>query len=637
MHSVDFVDTDSLPFTAIVERAISPQRFFTADDLAVRSAHDSEQLLPWELYQGRLVNPRHTRRLRSFESWTIEVQEAGQPVRTLLSILRALDGPECFVTRQIQSWVWEAYEPAPNVFESLLVARGVTELVGTIDLRDCSSPEDLESELTRLVWRAVIGLSRLPLTSIEAPIPEFSLGRLGYFPDGGHDEEARTISIDALKEGRPYGPDGLLIEAKRLELAIRATPPPKIVGLANSIVDRIPVPEFLKRLRVLFNEVALSPYTDFAAKTLVLLNSLRRRGYLSAAQLGDFLSWLLRHLVRHLTAYDLIRFHHRGANYPDALLLDELLSEFITLLQSAPELGQTGPAAAVRRRALRQALLVRLKYQNLPVPPLPTSLGENARVLPPPFGRVAEEQIAEPGKRSLRLFGDRPFEELLAVVPRPLWVAAFEDLARPQELAELGMAIFLDRPLGAEKPPGAADQTPLLSHNAFSRSIAVERLLFLREKLAPICDAELPSSTIRTLNEINIAGIRIDDIESECRPGVVSLADARLAAEDFVITATTARSRRDFLGCFDFRGCRLDWLEDEPDLLLLPRCRPTGVRILDHRLQPRLDLFRDSSQGYCCHGGVELPRNGLRIGAAWDSNGVRMPLDGTIVPRAQKR
>jgi hypothetical protein len=240
-------------------------------------------------------------------------------------------------------------------------------------------------------------------------------------------------------------------------------------------------------------------------------------------------------------------------------------------------------------------------------------------------------------KRSRRLFSDRPVEGLIALVPRSLLVAAIADLARPQELTELGMAVFLDRPLGTDKPPGAPDQTPLLSHNAFSRRVALDRFRFVLEKLAPLCDVKVPSSALGKLNEVNIAGIRIDDIESECRPGVVSLADARLASGDFVVAATTARSRSDFLNCFDFRGGQLEWLEREPPQLLLPgRGGKPGVRIFDHRLRPRIDLVVDSSQGYWCHRGIELPRRGLLVDGAWDSEGAPIRLDCTIIPPAQK-
>jgi hypothetical protein len=474
------------------------------------------------------------------------------------------------------------------------------------------------------------------LTSVEAPSPEFSLGRLGYFAGDGISTDPRRSAVAFLGEDSPGGSDGPLINAKRLELAIRATPGALVVHLADSIVDRIASAEFLRRLRLLFNEVALSPYTDFVGKTLLLLKGLQRRGYLSAALLADFLSWLLRHLVRHLTAYDLIRFHHQGANYPDALLLDEVLGEYISLLDSSPELWQVGPVAPVRRRALRQALLVRLKYQDLAVPALPTSPGENTRVLPPPFYRIANEEIAERGKRSRRLFSDHPFEDLIALVPQPLLALAILDLAQPQELTELGMAVFLDRPLGADKLPAEPDQTPLLSHNAFSRAIAMERLAFLEDKLASLADVDVPCSARGELNELKIAGIKIDEIESECRPGAVSLADARLASEDFLVTATTTRSRSEFLKYFDFRHCPMDWDEGEPPLLLLPRRRPTGIRIFDKRLRPRLDLSADASEGYWCHAGVELPRRGLSVSGAWDSNGVPIRLDSTIVPPARK-
>jgi hypothetical protein len=636
MHLVTLADTDPLALAAIAERALSLDRFVTGGDLALCRSHEPQNILPWELYQGRLVNPRHTRQVRPFECWTLHAQEAGQATRTILSVLRALDGPQWFVVRQIQSWIWEAYESSPDVFDSRLVARPVTELVGTIDLGDCTCPSDLEDDLTALVLRAVIGVSRLPLTSIEAPIPEFSFGRLGYFPGADMVRDPRTNWIRWLEEGPSQGPDGPLIQVKRLELAIRGTPRHEVARLACSIADQITATELIKRFRHLFNEVSLSPYTDFVGKSLLLLNTLLHRGFLSAVALADFQSWLLRHLVRHLTAYDLVRFHHRGANYPDALLLDELLGEFISLLESTPKLWQAGPEARVRRRALRQALVIRLKYQDLPVPALPTSTGENTRVLPEPFCRIADDEIVDSTKRSRRLFSDRPFEDLVALVPHALLVSAMADLAEPGDLVELGMAVFLDRPLGADKAPSEPDQTPLISHNAFSRSIAMDRLRFLQDSLAPCCDAQLPPSAIQRMGEMNIAGVRIGDIDSECRPGKVALADARLASPDFVVMTTTARTRRDILDCFDFRGCLMEWLLHEPNLLVLPRRAPAGVRILDHNFRPRLDLSLDPSQGYKCRRGIELPRGGLRIGAAWDSKGVPISCEGIAVPPVWK-
>src|SRR5262249_35041333 len=157
--------------------------------------------------------------------------------------------------------------------------------------------------------------------------------------------------------------------------------------------------------RALFAEVALSPYTDFVEKTLAFLQLLLERDYFSPADLVDFLSYLLRQLGRHLTAYDLVTFHHFGANYPDALLLDAVLKWYLELIEQHPTLF-TSPRSAeavekpprLRRRALRQGWLLRRTYEGHPVPDAPTSPGENARAWPPPHERVPEEQITNPLK-----------------------------------------------------------------------------------------------------------------------------------------------------------------------------------------------------------------------------------------------
>ena len=56
----------------------------------------------------------------------------------------------------------------------------------------------------------------------------------------------------------------------------------------------------------------------------------------------DFLGWLLRQIGRHLTAYDLVTFHHRGANYPDALVLDAVLKAYLARIEREPELFLDG-------------------------------------------------------------------------------------------------------------------------------------------------------------------------------------------------------------------------------------------------------------------------------------------------------
>src|SRR5262249_25333828 len=119
--------------------------------------------------------------------------------------------------------------------------------------------------------------------------------------------------------------------------------------------------EWFALLGEMFNEASLSPWTDLSARVLLWLRRLEADGFADAADTVDFLGGLLRRLGRHLTAYDLVTFHHRGANYPDALLLDLALKDYLSRLEARPDLFG-GDAGRPRRRALRQAWLLRRHY-----------------------------------------------------------------------------------------------------------------------------------------------------------------------------------------------------------------------------------------------------------------------------------
>ena len=82
----------------------------------------------------------------------------------------------------------------------------------------------------------------------------------------------------------------------------------------------------LAPVALMFNETSLTPYT-IRRKTLLFARLLHERRSLTHAAYIGFLLSLVRQTVFHLTAYDLIAFHHQGANYPDALLLDALLRD----------------------------------------------------------------------------------------------------------------------------------------------------------------------------------------------------------------------------------------------------------------------------------------------------------------------
>ena len=162
---------------------------------------------------------------------------------------------------------------------------------------------------------------------------------------------------------------------------------------------------------------------------------------------ADTMSYMLRHLCRHLTAFDLKLFHNFGANYPDALFLDGLLKAYLRLVDSHPLLWIGTPqddvpvGTAKRRRRAPCARRAWCKhYEGHRVPDAPTSMGENLRVLPPPFVRVPDEQIMQAAKRRRSLYDGESLESMLSTVGRDALEASVADLAHLDELTELGLA-----------------------------------------------------------------------------------------------------------------------------------------------------------------------------------------------------
>jgi hypothetical protein len=373
---------------------------------------------------------------------------------------------------------------------------------------------------------------------------------------------------------------------------------------------------------MLFNEVSLSPYTDLVAKTLLFLHVLEERSELQTEQVVDFLSYLLRHIGRHLTAFDLVVFHHRGANYPDALLLDSVLKEYRTLLDRRPDLfldatGEDEMARRhkrVRRRALRQGWLLRRRYEGHAVPDLPTSPGENMRVLPPSHPRVPDEQITQPARRTRRLYADDFLLPRLQGRVAEALRQGFLDLEHADEWREMGLGVFLDRPFGDGKAAAEPDGTLLLSAEAFSVSIARQRLLALAGDLSLSAEDALVQ---RLLARPSLPGLPLDAIGNAVRPGTVSLTDARRAAADFVFLRTTPSSVQAFLGQFDFTPLRQEFhiedLLDGSDLLLARAAARPRLVIYDAHLRPRLELEVATQDGYDNRAGQEYPVGGLLV------------------------
>jgi hypothetical protein len=626
----------------IIGAVLSPAHFFVGPNLELDWEFGAAIEVAWEIFQGRLLDPAHTRCRRAFKAWQVFLRTAGQrSAAPILAVLVDAADQQVHVIRALDSYAWEGYDAGDNVFLSREVRKWVRELVGSLPLAQFSSAEDFHDELMGRVFQAVVGTSRLPLTSVEAPLPAFSLGELAYCYRSDVPEASGTTgpmrSFRDLLEGAWKADLSRLETVKLVEILLRATPAedlPEAAALFRKCwpARSSPLLTMPGLFRELFNAVALSPYTDFVDKTLAFLRLLVDQGGLTVEEHVDFLGYLLRQIARHLTAYDLVTFHHQGANYPDILLLDAVLKEFRERMEQRPELwlpvggdAATRTAGRLRRRALRMGWLMRRHYEGHLVPDAPTSPGENARVLPAPHVRVPEEQIRDPATRTRHLFQNDPLAADLPASVQMILRESLKDLHHAAELQELGLAIFLDRPLGVFHRPGEPDQTPLLSYEAFSRTLALRRLQELADwGLIAAADRQADEEMLRLLH---VDGVRPPLVIGRPRPGTVSLADTFKVADDFVILRTIASSLRDFLGLFDFtilaQQFRLDFLaQGRRGLVMrLDARNEGGLVIFDDQLRRRLELRVEGRSGYAARGGVEFPVGGLRVVRVWDTTG----------------
>jgi hypothetical protein len=431
-----------------------------------------------------------------------------------------------------------------------------------------------------------------------------------------------------------------------LESLWRALPADETAQAVRHFAAVLPAASFAQEFTRLFREVffntSLSPYTSFVDTAIAFVTCLVEIGALSEPAEADMWSWLLRQLARHLTAYDLITFHHRGANYPDALLLDAVLARFMSIIEAHPELfrmdgkGDEAGRHRLRRRALRQGCLVRRYYEGHPIPDAPTAPGENARVLPPPHVRVPEEQLLNCLRRRKRLFEGKSLPTLMSHEARAVLYERLLDLTDERERRELGTAVFIERPFGWGKALGEPDLTPLLAHELYSPSIARRRFSELERLGQELC-LEDSGWKAASANVPGTAGLPVAQLAEPDRP-VVSLADARRVADDFVILRGLPRGLSDVFQVLDFKPLRAHTsfpnALEKLSLVRLPSKDGTTVLAwFDGQWRPRLEMVADLSQGFLTRKGIEMPAAGLRVTRIRRDDGEAEEVDVEI-PRA---
>ena len=639
----------------LIDEALRPGQFFVGAGRTIRIEHHARDVCRWELFHGVLLDEAHTRLERQFESWRVVLTMGGAETGPALISVK-LDVPSglIHVVRHIE--IYCESEPGPAAAEPVgePATRWQTERVCTIQLKQVQDESDLSGQLAAGLRLAVIGTSRLAVTSIESPLPAFSLGQLAYFPDqpdGGIDrpmagwreliEAGLTITLTPAQG------------ARILETVLRCADD-RDVGAATRLfferwktfgdVEAGPAPLF----RHLFNHLVLCGNTPFSDRLAASLRELADPDLWGPDSILDVISTMLRQLARHLTAYDLVRFHNGGANYPDALMLDALMRCYLELAERQahafkPILSsdRSEPiGAVVRRRAIRQAWLVRCQYEGHLVPDAPTSTGDNGRVLPSSHIRVPPVQITQPKARRRMLYAQQKTDDLLTTTTRTILNRAMDDLDRDRELIELGMAVFLDRPLGVFKEPDEPDRTPLLSYEAFSKRVAHRRIEQWRRGG---CITDTRSARWRRVLDqcAPREGVAVADLTGHSRPGTLALEDARRAAMDFIFLRTTRCSLDDLLGRYDLEPLQTTapdvwhWLRTSRHVLLIRTPRRTDRDPLltgyDRNMLPMIHLTvrppRTGEVRYIEFDGQEHPEAGLhvslpetnRLGASRDS------------------
>jgi hypothetical protein len=607
-----------------VARALAPEHFFFKPPLALRVEQRPQDRRRWELFRGELLQPDQTRLEKSFHSWFLYLDDPERPaLGPTLAVRWDRDEERLHVTRGFAVHGHQAYGKG-NIVQTRPAIKWFEERVGTIDLGSADAIA-LMHQLARLLGSACTGTSRLPITSVESPLPVYAFGRFAFAGCTGVRSPLTTLR-EWLETGAaaPKAIDFALRTAEKNEVGI-------IADAVRCALDRYPQAARKCRqvLADLFHTLAFPPDSEFPQRVVALLKALHK-----TYDLRPTVRSYLLNLSRHLNAYDLMRFHNQGANYPDALFLDALLKLHLEMVGRGDDPRDL--------RALRAACVWRKKLEGLPVPDRPTSPGDLQRVWPPNMNYVPEEQL-KPEGRTHRLFVDQPLECLLDDTTLDALHRSFYEDEPQLLLLELGRATFLDRPLGVFKSlrNWHRDQTPLVAYAAHSKTLCRQRLAdaaawgWITSKHCQQLQARV--------SELELLGISAEEMPlAQPRPGVISLEDARQAAPDFIFISITTSGWASLSRVLDFESVRqsdgglsrflalLRLIIRSPRRRLLAEPR-AFLTAYDDQMQPRLELGLPQAIDICNleyveRNGEEYLPCGLDVLHAWDEAGREIPL-----------
>src|SRR5262245_43032113 len=233
---------------SIAGELLRPGRFLVGAGVSLAYRHVPAEPLRWEVFQGRLLAPEQTRQEATFESWNVHLVGPGGPSPEPIVSLKLGAGPRLFVVRAVDSYVQEGYDSGGGVYLTREARRWARELVASFDPARFDDLGHLREEVAAAVGRAIVG-SRLPLTSVEAPLPFFTFGRLFYLdsPSGGDSPRPLGDELEEIDD-RPGA-------HRRLEAWLRAVPIEDMARGARQLAGHCPA--VLPSLWQVFQDVSL--------------------------------------------------------------------------------------------------------------------------------------------------------------------------------------------------------------------------------------------------------------------------------------------------------------------------------------------------------------------------------------------
>src|SRR5262252_5004097 len=115
----------------LLDEVFRPCHFYVGPGLAASWHSAVVETIPWEIFQGRLLDATQTRERRSFLSWNLVEQTTEGPAPLpLISLKWDASARVIHVVRGLRCHAWESYDAGGNVIESRETTKWVAELIG---------------------------------------------------------------------------------------------------------------------------------------------------------------------------------------------------------------------------------------------------------------------------------------------------------------------------------------------------------------------------------------------------------------------------------------------------------------------------------------------------------------------------